>query len=131
MRRRLLSLVIALSLVGSGALIQLRDGSPHVPARDTPRNPLDRFVRSDHAPRTFEGHVAERLRAGPYTYLRVRTDAGAEHWVASLAHGLTSSETVSVKVIADAPTFESRRLSRVFSTLIFGVVRDAAHPEST
>jgi hypothetical protein len=98
-------------------------------ARATTSNPLDRFALSDQTPRTFTGRVVERLRAGPYAYLRVRTDVGVEHWVASLALGLTPSDAVVVKVIADAPTFESRRLSRTFSPLFFGVVRDAAHPQ--
>jgi hypothetical protein len=93
-------------------------------------NPLERFVLSDGTPRTLTGRVVERLRAGSYAYLRVRTDAGDEHWVAALALGLPAGEAVAVKVIADAPTFESRRLSRTFSPLLFGVVRDAPPPQS-
>lgn len=122
MSRCLVLLALALSVFGGVTV--------NPPARATTQNPLDRFGLSDGTPRTLTGRVAERLRAGSYTYLRVRTDAGTEHWVASLSLGLTASDAVAVKVIADAPTFESRRLSRTFSPLFFGVVRDATHPRS-
>ncbi len=122
-RHLLLAPVLALLVLGGVAL--------NLPARATTGNPLDRFALSNEAPRRLTGHVVERLRAGPYTYLRVRTEAGAEHWIASLSLGLPASDEVSVKVIADAPTFESRRLARTFSPLFFSVVRDAAHPQQT
>ncbi len=115
----LLSVLLLPSVLGGGAPLAL--------PRARAVNPLERLALSDTAPRGFTGRVAERLHAGPYTYLRVRTDAGEEHWVASLAGGFAQSNTVTVKVIADAPTFQSRRLSRSFSPLLFGIVRDASH----
>lgn len=117
------------ALIGALALSVLGAVALNPPARATSGNQLDRLVLSDGTPRWLTGHVVERLRAGPYTYLRVRSDGGPERWVASLSRGLTASDAVAVRVIADAPTFESRRLSRTFSPLIFGVVQDASPPK--
>lgn len=124
MARRLLVPALLLALCVVGGIASQR------PVKAETGNPLERFGLSEGTPRALTGRVVERLPAGPYTYLRVRTDAGPEHWGASISLGPTAVDEVVVKVIADAPTFESRRLSRTFSPLLFGVIRDAAQPPS-
>jgi hypothetical protein len=125
-RRLVVCVLAALVLLLTLGSIALRPSG-----RTVVGNPLGRFGLSAGTPRTLTGRVLERLRAGSYTYLRVRTASGSDHWIAALSRGISTSDAVAVKVFADAATFESRRLSRTFSPLYFGFVRDAAQPPHT
>jgi hypothetical protein len=79
---------------------------------------------------TFRGAVEERLSAGSYVYLRVRTETEGSVWVASLAAATPrSAEEVDVRVLGRAESFASRRLSRTFSPLVFAIVRAAPADE--
>src|SRR5688500_792171 len=60
---------------------------------------------------TFRGAVEERLSAGSYVSLRVRTEAEGGVWVASLASTTPlSAEEVDVRVLGRAESFASKRL---------------------
>lgn len=77
----------------------------------------------------LDGWVEERLVAGSYVYLRVRTTAPAGvTWVASLAMTTPDRPHVRVLVLGRAEQFHSRRLQRDFEPLLFGAVR-AASPD--
>ena len=79
----------------------------------------DRFV--------LEGDVVERLDAGNYRYLRVRTEDG-DRWVVSLALTTPDAPRVRVTALGRAVDFRSERLSRRFDELLFAVVRSASQP---
>jgi hypothetical protein len=72
----------------------------------------------------FTGRVLERLPAGPYTYLRVATAAGAR-WVVTMGAAPTS-DVVEVRNMGTRTNFHARRLGRDFDELVFGIVAAAA-----
>jgi hypothetical protein len=75
----------------------------------------------------LEGWVEERLVAGSYVYLRVRTTKpAAVTWVASLAITTPERPHVRILVLGRASQFHSRRLLRDFAPLLFGAVRAAS-----
>jgi hypothetical protein len=75
----------------------------------------------------LEGWVEERLIAGSYVYLRVRTtEPAAVTWVASLAITTPERPHVRILVLGHAKQFHSRRLLRDFEPLLFGAVRAAS-----
>jgi hypothetical protein len=73
----------------------------------------------------FDGVVEERLEAGSYAYLGVRT-GDRLRWVATMGEGRPIGARVSVRSMGTRTDFHSRRLDRTFSELVFGVVDDAA-----
>ncbi len=91
-------------------------------------NPLSQYGLSE--PTLLQGRVVERVRAGSYLYLRLRDEAGLEHWVATLRATASSSDDVTVTVVARAPSFTSKRLARVFEPLLFGAVSPTPKKES-
>lgn len=91
-------------------------------------NPLSTYSLAE--PVLLHGLVLERVPAGSYLYLRLRDDAGHEHWVATLRATASSANDVNVTVVARAPTFTSRRLARVFEPLLFGAVSTTPTKES-
>jgi hypothetical protein len=73
----------------------------------------------------FDGVVEERLEAGSYAYLAVRT-GDRLRWVATMGEGRPIGARVVVRSMGTRTDFHSRRLDRTFSELVFGVVDDAA-----
>jgi hypothetical protein len=113
------TLLLMTALGGLGALIAVGSRSS-----STGGNPLVHHSLAAAARYTVCGHVEERLPAGSYLYLRVRDEAGALHWVATLRSTAPSTPEVAVRVLARAETFASARLSRSFSPLLFGAVSE-------
>ena len=89
-------------------------------------SPLRGATVDGDAPR--RGRIAERIAAGPYTYLRVAT-AGGDAWLATLGEGADRGDDVAIHVLGTRRGFASRRLGRTFSTLHFAVV--TTHDEET
>lgn len=88
----------------------------------SPSNPLQ--GEASRATLRLEGRVVERLPAGMYLYLRVRSGE-VEHWVVTLGATAPPPADVQVQIegFARARDFHSRRLNRVFDDLWFGSVR--------
>lgn len=109
-----LALLTASALLGAG-ISRWAEPAAHPFAQHA----LDRTLWS-----ALTGTVQERIPAGPYTYLRVRS---AEHdvWVVGLTAGSPRSDAVRVTVVGRADAFRSRRLQRTFDELLFGIVRPA------
>ena len=78
----------------------------------------------------FVGMVAESLRAGPYTYLRVRT-AEDERWVVTMDPPPPPLARVAVHSHGLRRDHHSRRLDRRFAALDFAAVRVATDNEET
>lgn len=91
-------------------------------------NPLAEYSLAE--PSRLRGQVLERVPAGSYLYLRLRDDSGLEHWVATLRATASSTDDVTVTVVARAPSFTSKRLARVFEPLLFGAVSPTPKKES-
>jgi hypothetical protein len=106
LRTALLVAVVAAFAVSTG---KPEGGNPIV------RHATERF--------TERGEVLERLNAGSYRYLRLRTEAGPEVWVATLAATAPTADRIEVVVFARARDFKSARLGRSFSELWFGAAR--------
>jgi hypothetical protein len=111
-RRIIVALTSGLILVG-GALVSV--------SRQPSGNPLVGRLLPESMRVSFDGTVEQTLRAGSYDYLLVVPGAGGPHWVATL-HEEARPRQVRVKVLARAERFESRRLSRLFEPLEFGLV---------
>ncbi|MGK4002468.1 hypothetical protein WMF31_07590 [Sorangium sp. So ce1036] len=84
-------------------------------------NPLGQLSRSDIDRAPITGVVEERLPAGSYTYLAVRTDA-AVVWAVTLGDAPPPGARVRVRSMGSRTSFHSRRLDRTFPTLVFGIV---------
>ncbi|EPX61855.1 hypothetical protein D187_010474 [Cystobacter fuscus DSM 2262] len=116
--RRTLLILSMLSLLALG-------GAGWVQTRSLGDNPLSRHALAPSDQMRLTGFVEERLPAGSYLYLRVRTPDGSRHWVATLSTAASRESAVQVQVFARADDFHSRRLGRDFSPLLFGSVQAA------
>jgi len=87
-------------------------------------------VRS-HERRWLTGRVLERIAAGPYVYLRLHATSGEQAWLVSLRATTPADAKVRALVVGRAERFESRRLSREFSPLLFAAVRSSAVSENS
>src|SRR5262245_11719018 len=95
-------------------------GAPPAPAR-----PLAEMTPPVAGQERFAGVVEERLEAGSYADLAVRTDDARLRWVATMGEGRAIGTRVAVRNMGTRTDFHSRRLDRTFSELVFGVVDDA------
>lgn len=68
----------------------------------------------------FPAIVAERVAAGGYTYLRLTTPSGAEHWLATMGKGAEPGAEVQVHSYGVRSDFHSRRTGMTFDRLLFG-----------
>lgn len=75
------------------------------------------------------GQVLERLSAGPYVYLRLQQASGELAWLVSLRATTPADANVRALVVGRAEHFQSARLGREFSPLLFAAVRRAAASE--
>jgi hypothetical protein len=88
-------------------------------------NPLLDAAEPSADETSFAGVIHQRLAAGGYSYLEVRTADGGIHWVATLGPGADVGDQVGVRVFAAHDDFDSRRLGRRFDRVLFGSV----HPQ--
>jgi hypothetical protein len=144
MQRRLpLSALVLMVFSGCEAIPTLEDAKRHADASGVSNATGEEAER--HAPASadsnpfavhalpperqgwLDGWVEDRLAAGSYVYLRVRTTApDGVTWVASLAMTTPNRRHVRILVLGRAGRFHSRRLRRDFQPLLFGVVRAAS-----
>jgi hypothetical protein len=121
LRRRFVPLAFSLWVLAHATALwgssTAPDSAPSNPFVEATLAPEDRF--------TFEGCVEERIDTKNYRYLRVD---GV--WVVSLAATSPHAGRVRVMAVGRQRDFESRRLSRRFDVLVFGVVRAADAAES-
>ncbi len=104
-----------------GVLAAFWLSSCQVGACETKTNP---FAEADKLSEdSFLGEVEEILPAGPYSYLKILGDGGKSYWVAILNLGQTPRQRVSVRLMARSDSLYSRRLSRRFTPLHYGIVR--------
>jgi len=92
--------------------------------QSSPAIPLADMTPPPAGDERFEGVVEQRLEAGAYAYLAVRS-GDALRWVATMGEGRPPGTRVVVKSMGTRTDFFSRRLDRTFSELVFGVVDDA------
>ena len=85
-------------------------------------NPLSTLVRGPPATAALRGRVEQRLSAGSYTYLALRTEDGALRWAVTLGGGAPAGARVAVRSMGQSQQFYSARLRRTFSDLVFGIV---------
>jgi hypothetical protein len=112
--------IFGLVAVSSVAVIGARAGQQ--------LNPFARFALQPGERFSLVGTVEESLKAGSYTYLRVKPSIGEPVWVVTLT-GKPRIGAIRLSVVARAETFSSRRLARDFSPLLFAAVEtNAAQP---
>jgi hypothetical protein len=128
--RRLL--IVTAGLAALGGMIASAVSDAAEPTGGNP-NPIAAHALGEKDRFTRTGEVLQRLPAGSYLYLQLH-DEGGDWWVATLGATATAADRVQVTAFARADRFESRRLRRVFSPLVFGAVRVApvaSSPERT
>ena len=115
------ALVKASLLLVAGCLALACDAAR--PADEPPvGNPFAAATPVDPRDSRFSGRVIERLRAGSYVYLLVERAGQAPAWVVTADVVAPDAERVQVRVVRRVERFESKRLSRIFSPLAFGIV---------
>jgi hypothetical protein len=85
-------------------------------------NPLTTLERSASDWTPIVGRVEQRIPAGRYAYLAVRTTRGALVWTVTLGRGHELGAQVKVRSMGRGKNFHSRRLQRTFPELVFGIV---------
>lgn len=110
--------IAALVAVGTSlAVLHLRQRAP---ARG--QNPLHALIAEPRGGAALRGRVEERLAAGSYTYLALRTRDDALLWAVTLGGGAPVGAEVRVRSLGRQRAFHSRRLDRTFPELTFGIV---------
>lgn len=104
--------------------VALLCGATWVFTKAQPRahNPLGQLVRDVIDDRPIEGRVEQRLDAGGYTYLALRTTDDEPVWAVTMGNGAPPGTRVKVRSMGHSENFYSRRLDRTFSLLVFGIV---------
>jgi hypothetical protein len=85
-------------------------------------NPLPGLSRAPPERSHVRGRVEQRILAGSYTYLALRSDDHALRWAVTLGRGAPEGAQVAVRSVGSSPHFYSRRLRRTFDDLLFGFV---------
>ena len=85
------------------------------------------FALPGHAGPPLKGEVLEVREAAPYTYLRLKTDAG-ETWAAVTSAPVKKGARVTVVNTLEMQNFESKALNRRFDKVVFGTVADPNAP---
>ncbi|ACY16827.1 hypothetical protein [Haliangium ochraceum] len=104
------------------ALAHARDSGAHARSAGADGASMPRLEAADG---DFVGTVRERLPAGGYTYMDVRTNTDDSRWVVTLGEGEDAGQRVRVHNLGVRHDFHSARLERDFSLLVFGIVRSA------
>ncbi|WP_437964189.1 hypothetical protein WMF04_31315 [Sorangium sp. So ce260] len=127
-RRRLVKPLLGLAVFAALFLVlawQLdRPSSASGPLAAVAANPLGQLSRSAADRALLVGRVEERLPAGSYTYLAVRT-AESLTWAVTVGDAPPPGTPVQVRSMGRKTNFHSSRLSRTFPELVFGVVSRA------
>ena len=123
----------ALAMVAVGVLGACRASNTHpeatavqvAPADAAPATVVERghanpLVGIEAADDEFAAVVAERIAAGGYTYLRLTTSGGREHWLATMGQGVEPGVAVQVHSYGVRTDFHSRRTGMTFDRLLFG-----------
>ncbi|WP_437677763.1 hypothetical protein [Sorangium sp. So ce131] len=87
-------------------------------------NPLGQLSRSPADRTPIAGRVEERLAAGSYTYVAVRTDVDLV-WAVTIGDAPPPGTRVKVRSMGRRTSFHSRRLDRTFPALVFGLISRA------
>jgi hypothetical protein len=87
-------------------------------------NPLGSLLH-DALASPIRGRVEQRVAAGGYTYLALKTEAAELLWAVTMGRGEPVGTRVSVRSMGHAFDFYSPRLQRTFSHLVFGIVSPA------
>ena len=119
-------LVLALAL---GGCEPRSDSAPPAAARAS-RTPLDNLEPPAAGQDRFVGVVEQRLEAGAYSYLAVRSD-GELRWVATMGEGRPVGSPITVRSFGTRTNFRSPRLHRTFDEVVFGIVEDASQTPIT
>ena len=88
---------------------------------------LGAFSIPVHAGPPLKGEVLEVREAPPYTYLRLKTEAG-ETWAAVTAVPVKKGAQVTVVNTLVMQDFESKALKRKFDKVVFGTLGDPNAP---
>lgn len=72
------------------------------------------------------GTVVETMDSGGYTYLLLKTPAGAQKWAAVTKAKVKKGSKATVTGAMEMKDFESPSLKRKFSTIAFGTLADGA-----
>jgi hypothetical protein len=87
-------------------------------SRDNPWSSLKRTFGEQ----PFVAQVEQKLAAGSYTYLALRSEQQALQWAVMLGSGPLPGTRVSVRSMGHKTNFRSRRLQRTFPDLMFAIV---------
>ncbi|MET0285899.1 MAG: hypothetical protein ABW352_15565 [Polyangiales bacterium] len=101
-------------------LASAHETAPEEPS--TGPNPLASLVRSAVDEPPLYGRVEQRISAGGYTYLGLRTAREGLRWTVTMGRGEREGTEVSVRSLGFSPSFYSKRLQREFPNLVFGIV---------
>ncbi len=77
----------------------------------------------------ISGIVAETIDASRYTYIKVQTESGEEIWAAVPQIKLPEGQHVEIIQSLVMKDFESKTLNRVFSSVVFGVIKGQVQEE--
>lgn len=84
-------------------------------------NPLEGISTAERGKR-MRGRVAERLRAGSYTYLDMRLHDGGQEWIVVMGQAPATGQDIEAVNMGTRTHFHSRRLDRTFDRLTFAWV---------
>jgi hypothetical protein len=115
------ALILAVAVLGIGTVVALVAIQGQLTAAP---NPLTQYALNQGQRYSLEGSLSQVLDAGSYRYLELKPDGAEAVWIATL-RGAPLEGRVSAQVIARADRFESKRLGRTFSPLLFAIVRNA------
>jgi len=120
---RLVSVLLPLAALAVGYVIP-----PAFASDAKSENPLTTLARAPAETPLVHGVVEQRLAAGPYTYLGVRTSERALRWAATMGRGASLGTRVAVRTLAQSEHFHSARLDRDFEDLSFAIVTREESP---
>lgn len=120
MKAILVSLIIALLLIGCGANAEpsqaettqtMPEGHPST----------DASMTAQQGAETITGKVAETMNGGGYTYMKLTGESG-ETWVAVPMTEVEAGQDVTVSVQMTMTDFTSTALNRTFDSLVFATM---------
>lgn len=74
----------------------------------------------------FSAVIVERVAAGGYTYVRLKTEQGEHRWLATMGDGEAPGVQVAVHAYSSREDFHSRRTGMTFDRLLFGSIEPEA-----
>lgn len=119
--RRLIRLLVLFGAAGCSPAPPPIAAEPSAPT-PPPASPLGTLDPPAPGAAELSGTVVERLAAGRYHYLRIRS-ADTDRWIATMGAGADVGARVVVRSFGLRRDFDSPRLGRRFDELTFGSVR--------